>query len=605
MTADSLGEGAGDGKKGPLDELGARLQAALGDDYAVEGQLGAGGFAVVYLVRDVHLKRKLAVKVLSPDIIASHSVLERFRREAETIAQLSHPHIVPLHFIGQKNDLVYLVMEAIDGGSLGDRLEREGQLTIEEAARIFGEVASALAHAHKRGVIHRDIKPQNVLLDSESGRALVTDFGIARTAEGGSLTATGMVVGTPAYLSPEQVTGEPSDHRADIYALGVMMYQMLTGQPPFTGATPTAVLMKRLAGAPAPIQSLRPDVPDSLVELVDACLATDPNDRLNNAGDIVRHLTGHSPVSGGHTTSARIRVQKSQPKSRSKALTIGVIAAVIIGAVAVALVGSLRRSQGPAPGTSAMPVDSEMVLVPAGTYTIGSNSGPDVARPAHPVALGAFGIDAHEVTVGDYEAFVQQGACAGTLGRPGAPRWKPAGHGRVVRGGSELLRLETSRRRPAANRSRVGSGGAPDVRSHIPVGRYLESGRGEHRLASQESDDRGELSRGAHAGGRGRHDRQRVGVDVVAVQVVRGHDAQRQRSVCHSRRQLELARSGVYDRLSRPSAECRRARRPRVDRIPLRDAGAKVTVRATTPTTLFARARRTAAVRESPSPRRR
>ena len=410
MTADAPGQGGGGGEQGHsplLDELGARLQAALGDDYAVERQLGAGGFAVVYLVRDVHLKRKLAAKVLSPDIIASHSVLERFRREAETIAQLSHPHIVPLHFIGNKNDLVYLVMEAIDGGSLGDRLEREGQLTIEEAARIFGEVASALAHAHKRGVIHRDIKPQNVLLDSESGRALVTDFGIARTAEGGSLTATGMVVGTPAYLSPEQVTGEPSDHRADIYALGVMMYQMLTGQPPFTGATPTAVLMKRLAGAPAPIQSLRPDVPDSLVDLVDACLATDPNDRLSNAADIVRYLTGHSPVSGGHTTSARIRVQKPQPKSKSQTITMGVIAALIVGAAAIALVASTKRKQ--APVTSVMPVDSEMVLIPAASYTIGSNSGPEVARPAHAASLGAFGIDAHEVTVGDYEPFVQQG----------------------------------------------------------------------------------------------------------------------------------------------------------------------------------------------------
>ena len=152
----------------------------------------------MYLVRDVHLKRKLAVKVLSPDLIASHSVLERFRREAETVAQLSHPNIVPLHFIGQKDDLVYLVMEAIGGGSLADRLQREKQLPIDDAARIFSEVASALAHAHKRGVVHRDIKPQNVLLDAESGRALVTDFGIARTAEGGSLTATGMVVGTPA-----------------------------------------------------------------------------------------------------------------------------------------------------------------------------------------------------------------------------------------------------------------------------------------------------------------------------------------------------------------------------------------------------------------------
>jgi formylglycine-generating enzyme required for sulfatase activity/tRNA A-37 threonylcarbamoyl transferase component Bud32 len=386
----------------PLDALGARLQSALGDGYAVEGQLGSGGFAVVYLVRDLHLKRKLAVKVLSPDVIASHSVLERFRREAETIAQLSHPHIVPLHFIGQKDDLVYLVMEAIDGGSLAERLEREGRLPIDESARIFSEVASALAHAHKRGVVHRDIKPQNVLLDSESGRALVTDFGIARTAEGGSLTATGMVVGTPAYLSPEQVTGEPSDHRADIYALGVMMYQMLAGRPPFIGATPTAVLMKRLGGPPPPLRDLRPDVPDHIADLVDACLATDPNERLQNAGDIVRAITGHSPVSGGHTTATRMRVAKQRSRSRGPMLVLA--GAIVLAAGVGAFFMSRQSSNVPA---LRPPLDSGMVLVSGGAYVIGSDTGAEASRPAHSVQLGAFGIGQREVTVAEYDDFVR------------------------------------------------------------------------------------------------------------------------------------------------------------------------------------------------------
>ena len=388
----------------PLDALGARLQAALGDAYAVESQLGAGGFAIVYLVRDVHLKRKLAVKVLSPDVIASHSVLERFRREAETIAQLSHPHIVPLHFIGQKDDLVYLVMEAIDGGSLADKLEREGQLPIDEAARIFGEVASALAHAHKRGVIHRDIKPQNVLLDSESGRALVTDFGIARTAEGGSLTATGMVVGTPAYLSPEQVTGEPSDHRADIYALGVMMYQMLAGQPPFTGATPTAVLMRRLAGPPEPLRKLRPDTPEPLADLVDACLATDPKDRLQNAGDIVRSMSGQSPISGSHTTSAR-RIVKPGAQGSKRGMLIVAGAIVIAAGVAAYLLAGRRGPSGSV--AEKPPVDAGMIAIAAGSYTIGSDTGAAASRPAHRVELPAFGIGQHEVTVGEYDDYVR------------------------------------------------------------------------------------------------------------------------------------------------------------------------------------------------------
>ena len=224
------------------EQLAAQLQEALGEAYRVENPLGEGGFAVVYLVRDLNLKRRLAVKVLSPDLITSRTVLDRFRREAETVAQLSHPHIVPLHFIGQKDGLLYLVMECIDGGSLADRIEKEGRLPPAEVARILREVASALDYAHKRGVIHRDIKPHNVLMEAETGRSLVTDFGIARTAEGGSLTATGMLVGTPAYLSPEQVAGEGGDHRADIYALGVLPTKCSPGsrplpvppQPPFS-----------------------------------------------------------------------------------------------------------------------------------------------------------------------------------------------------------------------------------------------------------------------------------------------------------------------------------------------------------------------------------
>ena len=339
------------------------------------------------------------MKVLSPDVISSHSVLERFRREAETVAQLSHPHIVPLHFIGQKDDLIYLVMQCIEGGSLADKLTRDKQLSIDDAARIFQEVASALAHAHKRGVVHRDIKPQNVLLDAESGRALVTDFGIARTAEGGSLTATGMVVGTPAYLSPEQVTGEPSDHRADIYALGVMMYEMLAGQPPFTGATPTAVLMKRLGGPPPPLQSVRADVPAPLAELVEACLATDPNERIQNAADIVRMISGHSPVSGGHTTSTRLRVTKPKQNRR-------LLAGIGAGIVVVAIVAGYMASKGKAPTTSLVPVDSGMALIAAGTYIIGDN-GSEMSRPAHPVQLAAFGMDTLEVSVGDYEKFLE------------------------------------------------------------------------------------------------------------------------------------------------------------------------------------------------------
>jgi serine/threonine-protein kinase len=383
-----------------VDTLAQRLQEAIGDGYQVERPLGAGGFAVVYQVRDLHLKRKLAVKVLSPDVIASKTALERFRREAETVAQLSHPHIVPLHFVGQKDDLVYLTMECIEGGSLADRLEREGKLPADEVARILREVAGALAHAHKRGVVHRDIKPHNVLLEAETGRCLVTDFGIARTAEASSLTASGMLVGTPAYLSPEQVSGQHSDHRSDIYALGVMGYEMLTGQPPFTGPTPTAVLMKRLAGDPTPIQKLRPDVPPAVRDTIEGCLAQNPEERFQNAADIVRALGGQTPVSAGHSTAEFVLRRRRERKRTLSVLGVGAIAAV-----AAAVAAGLWWRGRPAP--AALPlVDSAMVVIPGGTVRMGLDDGPPHARPSHAVTVDSIGMDVHEVTVGDYAAFV-------------------------------------------------------------------------------------------------------------------------------------------------------------------------------------------------------
>lgn len=384
----------------PIEQLAEQLRGALGEGYAVERALGAGGFAVVFLVRDLNLKRKLAVKVLSPDLITSKSVLERFRREAETVAQLSHPHIVPLHFIGQKDDLLYLAMECIDGGSLAERIEQEGRLSTEEAARILAEVASALDYAHKRGVIHRDIKPHNVLLQAETGRSLLTDFGIARTAEGSSLTATGMVVGTPAYLSPEQVTGEPSDHRADIYALGVVAYEMLAGKPPFTGPTSTAVLMKRLAGPPPSLTTLRPEVPESLAAVIEGMLEPDPAKRFQTAGEVVRGLRGDSVISGSVSAESR---RAPRPKSRAP-LVIGSVAAAVAIAAALGL-GLLRRDR-PAPVAA---VDADMVHIAGGQYQIGADSGPLNARPAHTETVKDFGLDMREVSVGEYADYVRTG----------------------------------------------------------------------------------------------------------------------------------------------------------------------------------------------------
>ena len=402
-------------------QLQSALGAALGDGYVVERALGEGGFAVVFLVKDLGLKRDLAVKVLSPDMIASQTALERFRREAETVARLSHPNIVPLHFIGQKDDLVYLAMQCVDGGSIADRLEREGRLPVADAVRITLEVASALAHAHRHGVVHRDIKPANVLVDAETDRCLVTDFGIARTAEGGSLTATGLVLGTPAYLAPEQVTGGLADHRADIFALGVMAYEMLAGRLPYEGATPTAAMMRRLAGPPALVTTVRPEVPEEVARVVAGCLATEPDERIQNAADVVRALGGQTPASGSRHPAAVPHVAlptggaaRRRGPGRSVALGAGAVALIALGGWWLAQ----RRPSAPAapaattapasapPGPAAL--DSGMVRIPGGDYVIGTDGGSyALDRPRHTARVDAFAIGRTEVTVGAFAEYVR------------------------------------------------------------------------------------------------------------------------------------------------------------------------------------------------------
>ena len=385
-------------------DLALRLGAALGDGYAVERPLGEGGFAVVFLVRDLALKRPLAVKVLSPDMITSKSVLERFRREAETVAQLSHPNIVPVHFIGQQGELFYLAMPCVDGGSIADRLGREGKLPIDDAVRAIREVAGALAHAHRRGVVHRDIKPANVLIDAESGRCLVTDFGIARSADNASLTATGMMLGTPSYLSPEQITGEPSDHRADIFALGVMAYEMLAGKVPFEGNTPTASMMRRLAGPPTPIETVRSDVPTTLADVVARCLAADQTNRFQTADEIVVALGGDASRSAGRTpTQSRLVVRRRL--TRRTSIVLGAAAVVIAVFIWSELPGSAAKN-AQLTATPLTGPDSGMVRIGAGAYVIGNDGGTALARPRHLTRVNAFAIDRTEVTIAAYREYV-------------------------------------------------------------------------------------------------------------------------------------------------------------------------------------------------------
>ncbi|MGH7695340.1 MAG: protein kinase domain-containing protein [Gemmatimonadaceae bacterium] len=267
------------------DQLRDRVVAAIGDTYEVEAEIGRGGMAAVYRARDLKLKRLVAIKVLPPDLAFREEVRTRFLREAQTAAQLNHPNIVPIFSVDERVGLVYFVMALVEGESLGARLTRERRPPVNDVTRTLREVADALGYAHARGIVHRDIKPDNILLDAATGRAMVTDFGIARAAEGDSrLTVTGIAVGTPTYMSPEQALGERDvDGRSDQYSLAVVAYQMLTGQPPFAATNTPAMLLKHISEPPAPLSELRPDLPPGLIVSVERALAKKPAERWPNA----------------------------------------------------------------------------------------------------------------------------------------------------------------------------------------------------------------------------------------------------------------------------------------------------------------------------------
>ena len=263
------------------DHLLDRLVVAVGTQYLVDAEIGRGGMAVVYRARDLRLNRRVAIKVLPPELAFNADVRERFLREAQTSAQLAHPGIVPIYMVDEAEGLVFFVMALVDGETLGERLLRERRLPVEQVRRILTDVADALAYAHANGVVHRDIKPDNIMLDRATGRAVVTDFGIARAAAGDSrLTVTGVAIGTPAYMSPEQALGERElDGRSDIYSLGIIGYQMLAGEPPFKASNTPAMLVKHVSEAPRPLEQLRPDAPRDLVNAIARALAKRPEDR--------------------------------------------------------------------------------------------------------------------------------------------------------------------------------------------------------------------------------------------------------------------------------------------------------------------------------------
>jgi serine/threonine-protein kinase len=262
-------------------DAGGQGRDSFSERYTIQRELGHGGMATVYLARDARYERDVAIKVLSPEI--SHGVgSDRFQREIAVAAKLTHPHIVPLLDSGEHDGALWFAMPVLDGHSLRDRLDREHSLPISEAVRIAGEVAGALTYAHEHGVIHRDIKPENILFSG--GSAIVTDFGLAKSTEpvagGESLTRTGIAVGTALYMSPEQSTGEALDLRTDIYSLGSVLYEMLTGEPPYVGKSLQAVIAKRLSDPVPSARRLRTTVSPALDAIVECALAKNPADRF-------------------------------------------------------------------------------------------------------------------------------------------------------------------------------------------------------------------------------------------------------------------------------------------------------------------------------------
>ena len=319
-----------------MTESAARVGSSLADHYHIERELGAGGMATVYLAEDLKHHRKVAIKVLHAELSAILGP-ERFLKEIELTANLQHPHILPLFDSGSADGLLYYVMPYVDGETLRTRLDREHQLPIADAIRIASEVADALEYAHKRGVVHRDIKPENILL--HDGRALVADFGIALAVEqagGQRMTQTGLSLGTPQYMSPEQAMGERNvDARTDIYALGAVAYEMLCGDPPFTGSSMQAIVAKVMTERPTPMHTTRDTVPPGVENAVLTALAKLPADRFSSAADFATALGETS----GAATVARSRAERSVS---SRKLVVPGLVLVSLAAIAAALWGWLR-----------------------------------------------------------------------------------------------------------------------------------------------------------------------------------------------------------------------------------------------------------------------
>jgi len=415
-------------------ELQGRLARSLGEAYEVRGLLGRGGFAVVYAALDVALKRDVAVKVLRPELAVEPLMRRRFRREAEAVARLRHPHIVPIYSVGEGEGLVWYVMPLVGGPSLKTHLERVGRLAIADARRMLSEAAAALSIAHRAGIVHRDIKPDNMLLDGVEARVLVTDFGIAKALGGGgesqTLTQTGVVIGTPQYMSPEQASGEKTDARSDVYSLGVVAYQMLTGELPFEAGTVAALLVKQLSTDVPSVLRKRPDCPSDLAAAVMRCLAKEPGQRWALMDDF-QHAVAPPPAtinvrrsSGGLRAAAA-----ASPLARFRIIVLAALAGVL-------LLGVIDVARGQAlVGPLGLLVAAFVVAVHYGRLWTAGYTWRDVFGPVSASTIARSPLPLDSADFGPHEGAIQQARAERAamrvqlerLPRSARPRFEAAG----------------------------------------------------------------------------------------------------------------------------------------------------------------------------------
>jgi serine/threonine-protein kinase len=393
-----------------------QIRETLGSGFTVERELGGGGMSRVFVAYDQTLERRVVVKVLAPELMADVNA-ERFRREVLVIAGLQHPHIVPVLSAGEMAGRPYLVMPFVEGESLRTRIVRGGAMRVVDAVGMLRDVARALAYAHERGIVHRDIKPDNILL--HAGAAVVADFGVAKAldvarrtpgiAAQGTLTAAGASLGTPGYMAPEQIAADPNaDHRVDLYAFGITAYEALAGKGPFHGRAPHALLAAHLSEQPPPLADVRPDIPPALAALVMRCLEKAPEKRPQNAQQILIALEDPAVLSGelgpATITGAAIAA-RTHSSRRRRTMILAAAAVAVVGAGLTTLLVRRDSATARAPAPAAAPAIPSIAVLPF--VELGSDSGN--------VAAEAIATELTSVLAGDRRVRVASGNSAVAL----------------------------------------------------------------------------------------------------------------------------------------------------------------------------------------------